>query len=147
MFRTYMGACGRMSEISKIEQTNTSRRSLLRLGAVAVPAFVTLKPAYAAQTSILNCQIPFNTAELSGKWIKDDGTVVAAGTGGAHGVPVSPRPYYTGEQIKTLTRPTGVTLSDGKQLKAQSFNAHVNYIKKLSYGKPGFTCYASIQTY
>lgn len=142
-----------MSEISKKEEQAGTRRTLLKLGAAAVPAFVTLKPAYAAQTSILNCQIPFNTAELSGKWIASDGTVVPAGTGvgssstkQAYALPAS-RPYYTGQEIKTRTRPSGVTLTDGKPLNGAAFNAHVKYIEKLSYGKPGFTCFASISSY
>lgn len=132
-----------MNEISKIEEPASSRRTLLKLGAVAVPAFVTLKasPA-AAQASILNCEIPFNTAELSGKWISASGNAVPAESPSSFRPPATP---YTGEQIKSGVMPSGIKLTNGDPLNEGAWNAHVNYINKLTYGKPGFTCYASIK--
>lgn len=132
-----------MNEVLKKEEPASSRRTLLKLGAVAVPALVTLKasPA-AAQVSILNCEIPFNTAELSGKWISADGNAVPSETAYSYRLPATP---YTGQQIKDGVMPSGVKLTNGQPLTEAAWNAHVNYINKLTYGKPGFTCYASIK--
>lgn len=111
-----------------------SRRAVLRLGAVAVPAVVTLKPAFAAATSVMNCQIPVDN------WVDAFGNVKAAGSADAFPPPVRP---YLGEEIRTLSAPS-ISTADGQPLTQQAFNAHVEYIKKLQRGTPGFTCFASI---
>ena len=40
-----------------LESGVSTRRAMLRLGAIAVPAIVTMKPAYATNTSVMKCQI------------------------------------------------------------------------------------------
>ena len=55
--------------------------AVLRLGALAVPAVVTLKPAYAAVTSVMTCQIPIT------KWVDAQGNVKAANSSGAFAPP------------------------------------------------------------
>lgn len=105
----------------------SSRRAVLRLGALAVPAVVTLKPAYAAVTSVMTCQIPIT------KWVDAQGNVKAANSSGAFAPPSQP---YTGEQILKLQKPSNVSRN--------AFNAHVEHIKKMQRGTAGFTCWASI---
>jgi hypothetical protein len=111
-----------------------SRRAVLRLGAVAVPAIVTLKPAYAAVTSVMNCQIPITN------WVDAQGNVKAAGASGAY---PPPSRAYTGEEILRLQRPN-IKMTNNQTLTQTAFNAHVEYIKKLQRGTSGFTCWASI---
>lgn len=113
----------------------TSRRTLLRLGAIAVPAVVTLKPAFAqTNTSIMTCEIPVN------QWVDDQGDIKAAGTEGAYAPPSRP---YTGEEIRNEDQPS-ITTTDGKELTSDAFNAHIRYMNKMQRGTPGFTCFASI---
>ena len=116
------------------QSNGASRRAVLRLGAVAVPAVVTLKPAFAASTSVMNCQIPMD------KWVDAYGNVQAAGTKDSFAPPSRP---YLGEEIRTMSRPS-ISTADGKSLTQEAFNAHVEYIKKMQRGTPGFTCFASI---
>ena len=106
---------------------NATRRAVLRLGATAVPAVVTLKPAFAANSSIMNCEIPMD------KWVDQFGKVQTANAQGAFPPPSRP---YLGEEIRTLSKPSGVS--------QDAFNAHVEYIKNLQRGQQGFTCFASI---
>lgn len=111
-----------------------SRRAVLRLGAIAVPAVVTLKPAFAATTSVMNCEIPIEN------WVDGYGNIQAAGTPGAYAPPSRP---YLGEEVRTMSMPS-IQTADGQSLSPQAFNAHLEYIKKLQRGAPGFTCFASI---
>ncbi len=113
---------------------HATRRTLLRLGAIAVPAVVTLKPAFAATNSIMNCEIPIDN------WVDAYGDVQAPNTQQAYAPPSRP---YLGEEIRTMT-PPNITLSNGEPLSSEAFNAHVEYIKKMQQGTPGFTCFASI---
>jgi hypothetical protein len=106
---------------------DATRRTVLRLGAIAVPAVVTLKPAFAANSSVMNCEIPID------KWVDQFGNVQTANAQNAFAPPSRP---YTGEEIRTLDKPAGVS--------QDAFNAHVEYIKKMQRGTPGFTCFASI---
>jgi hypothetical protein len=139
-----------MSGSDKIEETAdaladaakgvATRRGLLRIGAVAVPALVTMKPAFANQVSVLNCQIPVPNSANSTKWIKNDGTLVASGTSNSF---PGPSRNYTGQEILTNQRPS-ITMKNGQQLTQSAFNAHVEYIKKLQRGTQGFTCFASV---
>ena len=99
---------------------SASRRAVLRLGAIAIPAVVTLKPAFAAATSVMNCEIPLD------RWVDAYGNVQAAGTENA------------------FASMPSISTTDGQSLSPQAFNAHVEYIKKLQRGSPGFTCFASI---
>ena len=111
-----------------------SRRAVLRLGAVAIPAVVTLKPAFAAATSVMNCEIPLD------KWVDAYGNVTTAGAPDSFAPPSRP---YLGEEIRTMSPPS-IGTADGQPLTQQAFNAHVEYIKKMQRGTPGFTCFASI---
>jgi len=116
------------------QSSGASRRAVLRLGAIAVPAVVTLKPAFAAATSVMNCQIPMND------WVDAYGNPTTAGAENAFAPPSRP---YLGEEIRTMTVPS-MRLADGSPMTEQAFNAHVEYIKKLQGGTAGFTCFASI---
>jgi len=111
-----------------------SRRTVLRLGAIAVPAVVTLKPAYAAVTSVMACQIPMTN------WVDSQGNVKAANASGAF---PPPSRAYKGEEILRLQRPN-IKMTNNQTLTQQAFNAHVEYIKKMQRGTAGFTCWASI---
>jgi hypothetical protein len=112
-----------------------SRRSLLRLGAVAVPAVLTIKPAFAAQTSVLMCEIPIDN------WVDKHGKVVAAGSEGAFPPPAQP---YTGEELRHGASPHRLAYDRG--MDQEAVNAHLAYIRN-SVGKgkaEGLTCLASI---
>jgi hypothetical protein len=111
-----------------------SRRTVLRLGAIAVPAVVTLKPAYAAVTSVMTCQIPMTN------WVDSQGNIKAANANGAF---PPPSRAYKGEEILRNQRPN-IKMTNNQNLTQQAFNAHVEYIKKMQRGTAGFTCWASI---
>lgn len=111
-----------------------TRRAVLRLGAIAVPAVVTLKPAHAAVTSVMACQIPMTN------WVDAQGNIKAANASGAFPPPSRP---YKGEEILRLQRPN-IKMTNNQTLTQNAFNAHVEYIKKLQRGTNGFTCWASI---
>lgn len=114
-----------------------TRRAVLRLGAVAVPAVITLKPAFAANSSIMNCEIPIQN------WVDGYGNVQAAETQGAYPPPERP---YKAEEILTRTRPS-INMVNGEQLSEDAFNAHIRYLEsKMPNTAQGFTCFASIQT-
>lgn len=116
-----------------------SRRTVLRLGAVAAATVVTVRPALAQTAgSVLNCQIPVPGPNMGGNAIAQDGTVVPAGTAGA--VPGAPRPL-TGEEVKAMLN----TGSTPPGVDPQATQAYANYIRKLQAGMSGFTCYASLK--
>ena len=123
-----------MTEPNPDTPQGASRRAVLRLGAIAVPAVVTLKPAFAASTSVMNCQIPMD------KWVDAYGNPTTAGAQNSFAPPARP---YLGEEILTNSPPS-INLADGNPLTEQAFNAHVEYIKKMQHGSAGFTCFASI---
>lgn len=117
----------------------SSRRTVLVLGAAAASTVVTIRPALAQTAgSVMACEIPIPAPNAAGSFIGDDGSVVAAGTPGAH--PPLARPLK-GEEAKQLLQsgiaPPGVD--------AQSAQAYANYIRRLQAGMSGFTCYASLQ--
>jgi len=116
-----------------------SRRSVLVLGAAAASTVVTIRPALAQTAgSVMACEIPIPAPNAAGSFIADDGSLVAAGTPGAH--PPLARPLK-GEEVKQLLRsgiaPPGVD--------SQSAQAYAQYIRRLQAGMSGFTCYASLQ--
>jgi hypothetical protein len=116
-----------------------TRRTMLALGAVAASTVVTVRPALAqTAASVLNCEIPVPTPQLTGNNIAMDGTVVPAGTAGS--VPAAPRPL-TGEEVRVMLR-TGATPPG---MNPQAAQAYANYIRRLQAGMSGFTCYASLQ--
>ena len=114
------------------------QRRALMLGAVGLAASLTVRPAFAQTAiSVMNCQIPVPDAARSGSAIALDGRVVPPGTTGA--VPAAVRPF-TGEEVKAALA--------GRSLPGTTYEqntAYLNYIRRLTNGQQGFTCYASIQ--
>jgi hypothetical protein len=121
----------------KIAQTVTSRRSLM-LGAAAVSAVVTVRPALAQTAgSVLNCEIPVPGPHGAGMNIDAYGKLVTPDTPGSF---TATGQKYTGEQVKRALH--------GSQLPGTTYDqnqAYVNYIRRLQAGQSGFTCYASLQ--
>lgn len=115
----------------------TSRRALM-MGAVAVSAVISVRPALAqAAGSVLNCEIPVPGPHGTGQNIAADGSLVTPDTPGSF---TATGQKYTGEQVKAAM--------NGRSLPgtaADQSNAYVNYIRRLQYGQSGFTCYASLQ--
>lgn len=120
------------------EDATPSRRRVLVLGAVGVPAALTIRPAFAqTAVSVMNCQIPVPGPSGAGQYIDGAGKLVPAGTKGAY--PGSPRPF-TGEEVKRAFR--GQRLPGTSSSQSQ---AYLQYIRRLQAGQSGFTCFASIQ--
>ena len=118
-------------------ETAQSRRQMLRLGAGVTATALTVRPALAqAATSVLNCQIPVPESLYAGKGVAPDGSIVPAGAPGAQ----PGGRVFTGEQIKDALR--GRSLPGTSREESQ---AYLNYIRRLQYGRSGFTCYASLQ--
>lgn len=115
----------------------TTRRALI-LGAVAVSAVVSVRPAMAqAAGSVLNCEIPVPGPHGTGMNIDAYGKLVARDTPGSF---IATGQKYTGEQVKAALR--------GRSLPGTSYDqsqAYVQYIRRLQSGQSGFTCYASLQ--
>jgi hypothetical protein len=119
-------------------KNETSRRSLLRLGAIGGAAIVTIRPAIAqAATSVLTCQIPVPDPARAGQFIAADGSLVPAGTAGAFAPPGAP---LKGEDVKAAL--SGRSYPGVDQ---STSDAYTNYIRRLQHGQSGFTCYASLQ--
>jgi hypothetical protein len=120
------------------EADGTSRRALLRLGALGGAAIVTIRPAIAqAATSVLTCQIPVPDPARAGKYVAADGTLVPPGTAGAFAPPVGP---LKGADVKAALGGRSYPGVD-----PQASQAYTNYIRRLQQGQSGFTCYASLQ--
>ncbi len=116
-----------------------SRRAMLRLGALGASAVVTIRPANAmAVSSAITCSIRVPQTTDTNKWIAANGTLVNKNTNGAFAPPASPIP---GENVRNVLL-YGGTLPGFSS--AQS-SAYMNYIKKLTVGKQGYTCYSSLQ--
>lgn len=114
----------------------TSRRTLLRLGALAAPAVVTLKPAFAqTQASILNCEVPVTT------WVTENGEPALSDDPEAIAPPNRP---YIGEEIRTRDMPSDIALVDSKPYDQRAFDAHIRYLEKHAQPGQGLTCMASI---
>ncbi len=123
-------------------QDLATRRSMLRLGALGAAAVFTVRPgAGLAQTAVsgITCSIPVPQSSQAGKWIKDDGTVVNPNTKNSYQPPSTP---IRGEDVKNSLA-YGTRYSGYNQSATNAFN---NYIKKLTRGVQGFTCYSSIQS-
>lgn len=117
-----------------------SRRNLLRLGALGAAAVVTVRPGVAqAAASALTCSIPVPDPARSSKWIRYDGELVSKNTKNSYAGPTSP---LSGTDVRNAINYG--TSYPGYGSEASS--AYTNYIKKLSQGTAGFTCFASIQT-
>jgi len=116
---------------------SASRRQLLRLGAAGTVAVLSVRPALAQTTaSVMNCTIPVPGPGDTGKAVALDGSLVQPG---------SPNSYaggrlFKGEDVRNALR--------GRSLPGTSYSesqAYLNYIRRLQYGRSGFTCYASLQ--
>lgn len=119
-------------------QALSTRRRVLRMGALTAGAVVSIRPALAQTAgSVLTCEIPVPDTARAGSYIAADGTTVAAGTPGAFAPPGTP---LKGEDIKRALN--GVTLPGASPEASQ---AYVNYVRRLQRGQGGFTCFASLQ--
>jgi len=122
------------------ESDRRTRRSLLRFGALGAAAVVTIRPGMAqAATSALTCSIPVPQSNQAGKWIRKNGNVVNPNTNNSFPPPSQP---LAGEDVKN-------SLKYGTKYpgySADQTEAYNNYIKKLTMGKQGYTCYSSIQS-
>lgn len=117
-----------------------TRRAMLRIGALGTAAIVTVRPGIAqAATSALTCSIPVPQSSQAGKWIKKDGTVVNANTANSYAPPSQP---LKGEDVKNSLK-YGTNYPGYNSNQTSAYN---NYIKKLTIGKQGYTCYASLQS-
>ncbi|MET0365952.1 MAG: hypothetical protein ABW169_15010 [Sphingobium sp.] len=114
-----------------------SRRRVLMLGAATATTVLTVRPALAqSAASVLNCEIPVPDAPNAGKAVAADGSLVPAGTAGSF----PGGKVFKGEAVKNALR--------GRSLPGTSYSqsqAYINYIRRLQYGRSGFTCYASLQ--
>lgn len=124
---------------AEVEAMRT-RRAMLRIGALGAAAVVTVRPGIAqAATSALTCQIPVPQSTQSGKWIKNNGDVVNANTANSYPPPTQP---LKGEDVKNSLK-YGTSYPGYNSQKTDAYN---KYIKKLTMGKQGYTCYVSLQS-
>jgi hypothetical protein len=119
-----------------------NRRSMLRIGALSAAAIVTVRPgiAPAAVTSALTCGIPIPLAADAGKWVKKDGTIVNPNTANAWAFPSQP---LKGEDVKNAIK-YGTSIPGTVSNQTKGYLAYID--AKITAGKPGFTCYASLQS-
>ena len=119
--------------------TSQTRRGMLRIGALGTAAMMTVKPglSQAAVASAMTCSIPVPDSNNADKWIRSDGTLVKKNTVNAYPGPSSP---LKGEDVKNSIKYG--TSYPGYNSAASS--AYTNYIKKLTIGGQGYTCYASL---
>lgn len=114
-----------------------TRRQMLFLGAAGAATVMTVRPALAqSAASVLNCTIPVPDPANAGKSVATDGSVVPMGTPGSF----AGGRQFTGEDVRMALR--------GRSLPGTSYEqsrAYLAYIRRLQYGRSGFTCYASLQ--
>lgn len=116
---------------------HASRRRVLMLGGAGIAAVMTVRPALAqTAASVLNCQIPVPDGRNAGKAVALDGSMVPAGTPGSY----AGGRTFRGEDVRRALR--GGTLPGSGYSESQ---AYLNYIRRLQYGRSGFTCYVSLQ--
>lgn len=117
-----------------------TRRAMLRIGALGTAAIVTIRPGVAqAAASALTCQVPVPQTSQSNKWIKNNGDVVNPNTGNSYAPPSQP---LKGEDVKNSLK-YGTNYPGYNSNQTSAYN---NYIKKLTMGKQGYTCYVSLQS-
>lgn len=122
------------------DQQLSSRRAMLRIAALGGAAVVTIRPGIAqAATSVLSCSIPVPDSENSDKWIKADGQLVSKNAANAFPGPAAP---LAGEDVKNSLK-YGTSYPGHSSAETEAYNA---YIRKLTSGKQGYTCYASLQS-
>lgn len=137
----------RTDDEAAIAGGKSSRRSLLRLGAIAAPAVITLRSAWAnggyqggvgggVNTSLAMCRIPIDReCDKNGK---------TRGVNDQRGTQYFAPPakgYYYGQELIDYrlkgTLPNGI-------FDRNHFDAHLKYIKNLKPGDAGFTCLTSL---
>jgi len=122
------------------DQHLSSRRAMLRIAGLGGAAVVTIRPGIAqAATSVLSCSIPVPDRGNSDKWIKADGQLVSKNANGAFPPPDSP---LAGEDVKNSLK-YGASYPGHSTAETEAYNA---YIRKLTSGQQGYTCYASLQS-
>lgn len=116
---------------------HASRRQMLKLGAAGATTVLSVRPALAQTTaSVLNCTIPVPDNANVGKAVAADGSLVPLGTQGSF----PGGQQFRGEDVRLALQ--------GRSLPGTSYEqsqAYLNYIRRLQYGRSGFTCYASLQ--
>ncbi len=119
--------------------TLTSRRAMLRLTALGGAAIATVRPGMAqAAASVLTCSIPVPDPARSTKWVRLDGALVNKNSIGSYAGPSSP---LAGEDVKNALK-YGTSYPGYNSYQS---TAYTNYIKTLTQGTAGFTCFASLQ--
>jgi hypothetical protein len=114
---------------------SAARRRVLMIGAATATTVLSVRPALAqSAASVLNCKIP--VPDVAAKAVAPDGSLVPQGTQGAF----PGGQTFRGEDVKNALR--GRTLPGTSYSQSQ---AYINYIRRLQYGRSGFTCYASLQ--
>ncbi len=121
-----------------------TRRSMLRIGALGAAAVMTIRPgmAQAAVASALTCSISIPLSADSGKRVKKDGSLTNSQANGST-IWAFPGQPLKGEDVKNAIKyQTSLPGTSSNQTKA-----YLNYIDdRITAGKPGFTCYASLQS-
>jgi hypothetical protein len=125
----------------------TTRRSLLRMSALGAATVMTIRPGIAqgAVSSALTCSIPVPLAADVNKWLKPDGTVTTSPPPNNKTYwkfPASPQ-SLPGEDVKNAIK-YDTNLPGMNADKTDAYKAYIN--AKITSGKPGFTCYASLQS-
>jgi len=117
--------------------TVATRRRVLMLGAATATTVLSVRPALAqSAASVLNCTIPVPGAGETGTAVGLDGALVPVGTPDSH----PGGQMFRGEDVRNALR--------GRSLPGTGYSesqAYMNYIRRLQYGRSGFTCYASLQ--
>ena len=125
-----------------------SRRSLLRMSTLGVAAVMTIRPSLAQGqpvTSALTCSIPVPLSTGVNKWLKPDGTVTNSPPPSGKTYwkfPSSPQPI-AGEDVKNAIK-YNTTIPGQSAAQTTAYKAYIN--SKIVSGKPGYTCYASLQS-
>lgn len=114
-----------------------TRRRVLMLGAATATTVLSVRPALAqSAASVLNCTIPVPGPGETGKAVALDGSLVPVGTTDSY----PGGRIFRGEDVRNALR--------GRSLPGTGYSesqAYINYIRRLQYGRSGFTCYASLQ--
>ena len=124
-----------------------SRRSLLRMSTLGAAAVMTIRPGMAqgAVSSALTCKIPVPLTNDVNKWVKSNGSVSTSPPPPGntwYKFPASPA-LLNGEDVKNAIK-FGTNIPGMDAGKTTAYKAYIN--SKIVLGKPGFTCYASLQS-
>jgi len=126
------------------ESALQTRRAMLRIGALGATAIVTVRPgiAQAALQSALTCSIPLPLAADAGKLVDKNGAVYKKAPNGTQTWAFPSQPL-NGEDVKNAIKYN--TTIPGTV--ADQTTGYRKYIEaNITSGKPGYTCYASLQS-